>query len=314
MSILITGGLGFIGSHLTKYYLDRGEFVTIIDNHSTSSLEEASLVFDIKNPNLEILSIDLASPGLKEKEQIDAAVKEARLVHHLASPVGVRYVDSHPDLAIRNGISINLNFFPYLEKYQKKVLFSSSSEVYGETEEARETDVLKIGSPDVLRWGYACGKLMSEFLLKTYTFPHVILRVFNVTGKGQRNQHGMVLPTFIGKAKNNEPLIVYGDGSQFRSFCDIRDAVNIFALLGEDEIHVGETYNVGNPEGLITIKELAQLVKDVSGASSPIVHKDFNQEFKNSVDIMKRSPNADKIKKYYQFRYTLKDTIRYMLT
>lgn len=314
MSILITGGLGFIGSHLTKYYLDRGEFVTIIDNHSTSSLEEASLIFDINHSNLKILKIDLAAPGEQEKLLIDKAVQEVRLVYHLASPVGVRYVDTHPDLAIRNGITINMNFFPYLEKHQRKLIFSSSSEVYGETEYAKETDTLKIGPPDVLRWGYACGKLMSEFLLKTYTFPHVILRVFNVTGKGQRNQHGMVLPTFIGKAKNNEPIVVYGDGSQFRSFCDIRDAVNIFALLGEDDIHVGQTYNVGNPGGLITIKDLAYLVKEISGSSSPVVFKEFGEEFKNSVDILKRSPNADKIKKYYQFKYTLRDTIRYMLS
>jgi len=314
MNILITGGFGFIGSNLSQHYLDQGHFVTVIDNLSTTSLEHVSKILNLKNENLQFIKMDLSSPDGNELLKLDQMIKESDLIFHLAGAVGVKFIDKDPRTAIRKNITINQLVFPLFEKHQKKVIFASTSEVYGEAEEARETDTLQIGPPDILRWGYACGKLMSEFLLKTYTFPHVIARFFNVTGKGQLSEHGMVLPTFVERAKHRENLVIYGDGSQYRSFCDIRDAVAMLDILGSNDVHNGEIYNIGNPYETYTIKELAQLVVDLSGSHVRLEFKDFHDELSSSSeDIIKRKPNTDKIMQYYKYRYTLKDTIQEML-
>lgn len=302
--IVITGGCGFIGSNLTKLYLDRGDHVTIIDNFSTG---EAF----IKGHNRTIIPFDL---GVNQDTLIiERELAEADLVYHLASSVGVKYVDSDPQGTLRNSFNINNNMFPLFEKYNNRVVFASTSEVYGETEEAKETDTLKIGSPDTLRWGYACGKLMSEFLLKTYTFPSTIARFFNVTGRGQLSKHGMVLPTFVELAKQNKDIVVYGDGKQFRTFCDIRDAVHMLDTIS-DECHVGEIYNIGNSDNVMTITELAETVVNVTGSFSSIVYKKHSEEFSPDFgEIYKRKPNTDKIYKFYEPKHDVESIIRSML-
>lgn len=307
MNILITGGFGFIGSNLMKYYLSHGHSVTVIDDLSTACLTSYSEV--------NFLKIDLSCPSEQDFEAINSAIQKADLIQHMASSVGVKFIDKDPHTAIRKNSSINHHLFPLFEKHQKKIVFASSSEVYGETEEARETDTLKIGSPEVLRWGYACGKLMGEFLLKTYTFPHVIVRFFNVTGKGQLSEHGMVLPNFIEKAMIGDSITIFGDGNQYRSFCDIRDAVEMLVLLGEGNVHNGQIYNVGNPHETYSMKELAQLVITLTGRTVPLRFKPYHEELSShSQDIIKRKPNTEKIQQYYRFKYSLKDTIREMIS
>lgn len=287
-----------------KHYLSLGHSVSVIDDLSTACISSY--------PKVEFFKIDLAHPSQSEFTVLNHAIEKSDLIFHMASAVGVKFIDQDPQTAIRKNGLINHHLFPIFEKHQKKVIFASTSEVYGETEEAKETDILKIGSPDILRWGYACGKLMGEFLLKTYTFPHVIARFFNVTGKGQRN---MVLPNFIERAQSGQDLIVYGDGLQYRSFCDIRDAVEMLALLAGGDVHNGEIYNIGNATETYSMTELARLVISLSGGQSQIQYKSYGEEHSlQSQDILKRKPNTHKIQKYYQAKFTIKDTIREMLT
>lgn len=303
-NIVITGGGGFIGSHLVEMHTTRGDSVTVIDNFSTGDRY-------VEGFNRTILPFDLSV--CQDMSMIEDTLRGAALVYHMAGSVGVKYVDQDPHGTLRNSFNINNNMFPLFEKYQNRVVFASTSEVYGNTEEARETDTLKIGSPDTLRWGYACAKLMSEFLLKTYSFPSTIARFFNVTGRGQLSTYGMVLPTFIELAKKDEDIIVYGDGSQYRTFCDIRDACQMLDIISKED-HVGEIYNIGNMNNVLTISQLAEDVIDVLGSESEIVYRDHSADFSEQFgEIYKRKPNTDKINQYYTAKYSVQDTIRDMV-
>lgn len=288
--IVITGGGGFIGSNLAELHTGRRDHVTIIDNFSTGEKF-------IEGYNRTVLPFDLSVQ--QDMSMIEDVLSGADLVYHMAGSVGVKYVDHDPRGTLRNSFNINNNMFPLFEKYNNRVIFASTSEVYGNTEEARETDTLNIGSPDTLRWGYACAKLMSEFLLKTYAFPHTIVRFFNVTGKGQLSKYGMVLPTFVELAKQDEDIIVYGDGTQYRTFCDIRDAVNMLEIVSGDG-HIGEIYNIGNTENVLTISQLAETVISVMNSKSKIVYRSHDDDFSEHFgEIYKRKPNTDKMNQYY---------------
>jgi UDP-glucose 4-epimerase len=312
MNILITGGYGFIGSNLTKHFLkDKKNSITIIDNLSTADKELPS---KLKDERVTFVNIDLSKPTEDEIKEIRQIVQNCDLVYHMAASVGVKYIDKNPKDTLQNSFKINNILFSVFEKYHKKVIYASTSEVYGNTEEARETDDLQIGPPTTLRWGYACSKLMSEFLISTYNFPYVIVRFFNVTGEGQLPDHGMVLPTFIQNVKENKPITIYGTGDQYRSFCDIRDVVEVLNILGKSDIHNGEIYNVGNPRNTVTIMGLANLINNIGPNVVPIVLKKYEEEFsKDFGDIMRRKPNTDKIELYYQFKYSIKDIIKSML-
>ena len=307
--IVITGGAGFIGSHITEMHKRLDDHIVVIDNLSTSK----QIIPDDK---VDFIHADLGLPEgdfLRDYLDVEKELSEADLVYHMASSVGVKHVDKDPKGSLRNSFNINNRLFPLFEHYSNRVIFASTSEVYGNTEEAKETDTLKIGSPDTLRWGYACGKLMSEFLLKTYNFPSTIVRFFNVTGKGQVSDHGMVLPTFIEKARLDEDIIVYGDGEQYRTFCDIRDAVEMLNILSSDE-HIGEIYNIGNSNNTITITQLAEEVVATVGSDSKIVYRDYEKDFsKDFGEIYKRKPNTDKIDRYYKAKHTVEDIIKSML-
>lgn len=298
--ILITGGGGFIGSHLSNLHISKHDHVTVVDNFSTGNNFT-------EGPNRVVLPLDL-SVG-KYAQEIENVLSETDIVYHMAGSVGVKYVDQDPRGTLRNSFNINNNIFPMFEKYNNRVIFASTSEVYGNTVEAKETDILKIGSPDTLRWGYACAKLMSEFLLKTYTFPHTIVRFFNVTGAGQLSKYGMVLPTFVELAKQNKDIIVYGDGTQYRTFCDIRDAVNMLDILtGSD--HVDEIYNIGNTDNTITIACLAEKIISIIGGSSQVVYREHKDDFsKEHGEIYKRKPNTAKMDQYYRAKYTIEEII-----
>tara|TARA_B100002019_G_scaffold282217_1_gene287209 strand:- start:2569 stop:3492 length:924 start_codon:yes stop_codon:yes gene_type:complete len=303
--IVITGGNGFIGKHLADHYLKNGDYVYSIDNYNTSVKPGDSYI----KPGLTSVSFDLSTPP---DDTIKHIIRSADIVYHLASSVGVKYIDNSPRETIRNSMDINNNMFPLFEEFQSRVVFASSSEVYGDTEYASETDTLKIGSPDTLRWGYACGKLMSEFLLKSYTFPSTIARFFNVTGVGQLSSHGMVLPTFVELVNREENIVVYGDGMQYRSFCDIRDAVQMLDIISGSD-HVGEIYNIGNPDNTVTIKQLAEQVIMIINKDVQILYKPYDVAFsKDFGEIYKRRPNIDKISKFYHPKFTIRDIIESM--
>jgi len=299
--IVITGGAGFIGSNLANSYILHGHHdVVVIDNLSSSNL-------GLLDSRVSVLITDLDDPS--QARATENILEDADVVYHFASTVGVALVDRDPKAAIKNILSVNQNMFPLFEKYNNRVIFASTSEVYGETQHARETDVLCIGNPDVLRWGYACGKLMSEFLLKAHSFPGTIARFFNVVGSGQTGAHGMVLPRFITQAKNGEDLIVYGDGTQTRALCDIRDAVSMLHILSDDQ-HVGETYNVGNSNNIISVNDLASLVIKHTSSRSHIKHVNFNDVMSDqSRDILTRTPCTEKMDKFYRSQYNVDDII-----
>jgi len=302
--VVITGGGGFIGSHLVELYASCGDHVTVIDNFSTGAR-------CIDGYNRTVLPFDLGVH--QDMSLIEDVLSDADLVYHMAGSVGVKYIDGDPQGTLRNSFNINNNMFPLFEKYNNRVVFASTSEVYGNTEEARETDTLKIGSPDTLRWGYACAKLMSEFLLKTYSFPHTIARFFNVTGEGQLSKYGMVLPTFVELAKQDEDIIVYGDGTQYRTFCDIRDAVSMLDIVSMDQ-HAGEIYNIGNTSNVLTISQLAETVIDVIGSKSKIIYRPHADDFSDQFgEIYKRKPNTDKINQYFTPIHDVRSIIKSMI-
>ena len=299
--IVITGGAGFIGSNLANSYVLHGHHdVVVIDNLSSANL-------GLLDSRVSVLITDLSDPD--QARATSNILQDADVVYHFASSVGVALVDRDPKTAIKNILNVNQNMFPLFEKYNNRVIFASTSEVYGETQHAKETDVLCIGNPDVLRWGYACGKLMSEFLLKAHSFPGTIARFFNVVGSGQTGAHGMVLPRFITRAKNGEDLIVYGDGTQTRSLCDIRDAVSMLRLLSDDQ-HVGETYNIANSNNTISINDLAELVIKHTNSRSCIKHMNFNDVMSDqSRDIYMRKPCTEKMNEFYRSQYNIDDII-----
>lgn len=308
MRILVTGGLGFIGSELIKSYKGKNVEIVIIDNlstNSTSPLDLRSL-----GEHITFHSIDLSSPDSLQLEIITEEIKKAHLVYHLASPVGVRYVDNNAKKAIQSLFLINHNVFPIFERFGSRVIFASTSEVYGNNPDAKESDQLSISSPEYLRGGYAAGKIASEFLLRTYNFPFIILRFFNVTGKGQLPDYGMVLPNFVKAAKENTPITVYDNGHQTRSFCHIKDAVNAVILLAHDSSIKDAIFNIGNSENYISINELAQKVITNFHSSSIIIYQPFKDAFsKESFEINIRKVNDGKIRKHYEFKYNIDDII-----
>lgn len=310
--ILITGGLGFIGSHLLEALAPHAAEIYIIDNLSTACITAEHEL--LKFPHIHFYQMDLAQMSTEEKIILDDLLEKSSLVFHFAGPVGVRYIDDNAPTAIRSLMLQNSYLFERIEFYQKKLIFASSSEVYGECLDGVEEASLSIASPESLRGGYGCGKLMSEFLIKTYSFPHVILRFANVTGPRQKSEHGMVLPNFIKKALLNEDLIVHDQGLQTRSFCDIRDAVEMILHVSLNDEHENQTFNIAHSKNYISIKEMAKMVIDLSGSRSKIKFINFENVFsKRSHKITHRKVNDQKISQIYKARYLNEDLIKSML-
>lgn len=278
MNVLVLGGAGFIGTALGARYAQLGHRVTVID-----SLELGQ-------------SFTAGGPWVWARIQdinIEPYVEEADLVYHLASSVGVAHIDSNPQAALFNNTEMTHKLIPLFEKYQKKVIFASTSEVYGEGP-FKETDHASIGPPTTLRWGYAASKLMTEFMIVASTFPYTIVRFFNVTGPNHSVASGMVLPRFVAQAQASAPLTVYGGGSQVRSFCHIDDAVDGLLILADhDEDGI---FNIGH-EQPITMYDLADHVIRLTGSDSTIEmipHKKVFSEHHG--DISHRVPDITKMR------------------
>jgi len=296
MNYLILGGAGFIGQNLAKRIIKTGNDVTIIDSLFTSH-----------KPNFECEFI----LGDITKIDIEKYVKKSSIVYFLAGSVGVDMIVNQPQQCLTNNVNLITTLFPLFKKYKPKVIFSSTSEVYGDGPFI-ESSNLTIGSPDNLRWSYAASKLLTEFYITSGNFPYIIARFFNIVGPGQLPHFGMVLPRFIKAAKNNEDLIVYGDGSQIRSFCHVEDAINILLQIENFEEQI---FNVGN-DNPITIKELAEKVIQISGSKSQIKFVDPKKIFtENYGDINKRIPNLTKLKEknIYSNQYSIDHIIKSLL-
>lgn len=296
--VVITGGCGFIGTNLANKLTLLGHEVVCIDNMSTS-IRKTPI-----HHNEQIVDYDL-----NDVSGIEHIFSDADLVFHFASSVGVKLIDNDPHTTLLNSFNINMNLLPIFQQYNNRVIFASTSEVYGNKKNAKESDNLTIGPSHVGRWGYACGKLMMEFLLRCYSFPSVAVRFFNVCGLHQTGEHGMVLPKFIHNAMTDQDLIIYGDGKQTRSFCDVRDAVEMLISISNTKFKT-ETYNIGNQNNITTIEELARCVVKVCNSKSDIQFVDYNTEFSDSHrDIFQRSPDTTKIESIYTPIYRLEDTI-----
>jgi UDP-glucose 4-epimerase len=307
MNNLILGGAGFIGQHLTHKLLNsRQQRVTIIDNLSTGkiNLDEFS---EYKNL-FKFIHSDIQS--LEDKELLKH-MKDNNRIFHFAGSVGVEHIDKDPSGTLFNNNSLTNKLIPLFKESRRHVIFSSTSEVYGNGP-FNEENFCNIGPSNKLRWGYAASKLMAEFLLNASGVPYTVLRFFNIVGPGQLPDYGMVLPKFIKAAKNNEDLIVYGTGEQVRCFFHIDDATDAIIKCVDFK---NELFNVGNDQPT-TINELARKVIEISGSNSKIVHVPYEEVFsKNYGDIQKRIPDVTKLKEKTRFKpkKSLEDIIQDML-
>jgi UDP-glucose 4-epimerase len=288
--VLIIGGAGFIGSHLARRMVNDGCSVTIIDNMSTGRKENLE---DIKD-QIKLLEVT--------EQNMYHEIGHCDLIVHLAASVGVKYVEKNPLESIMNNLMMENIVFTMNSRFKKPLIFASTSEVYGRSKNVpfEEDDDLLIGNPKELRWGYACSKLMGEFILRAHDFPFVIVRFFNVVGPGQLSDHGMVIPSFVQRAINGEPIEVYGTGSQIRSFCHVNDAVDALMMLAFDKKHYNDTYNIGNEDNQIMMSQLARKVNKekskIGGLPSGSVIKHKYADTRNSTDIEVRVPDTTKIR------------------
>lgn len=291
-NILITGANGFLGRTLLEEleYLDYNVIGVDLNNSN----------------NKNIFKMDLNEYSYELEKLID----NCDVIYHLASPVGTKILDSNYKKSILDMFTINKNIFELAEKYNKKVIFTSSSEVFGECKNVKEDDDLKINQKG-LRGSYATNKLLSEFLIKSYTFPYIIIRPFNIIGKGQNVDGGYIVPTFVLDALLHRPLKVYSKNS-VRDYCDIRDFTNIMILM-LDSKHNNQIFNVGNSKNRKKVIEVAKIIKEKLNSKSKIIYKDRNEDFSNeSYEIKYRTLNNSKISNIYSFKYSFEDTISYI--
>jgi UDP-glucose 4-epimerase len=299
--VLVTGGAGFIGSHLVEDLLRTGKRVTIIDDLSTGTLD--NLRHLEPRPQLRII-VERVSTCQELPELIAAS----DLVYHLAASVGVELVVRSPIATIRNNVHETEILLESASQNGVPVLLTSSSEVYGKSQKPvfAETDDLLIGPPNLGRWRYACSKLMDEFLALAYAqekqLPVVITRLFNIVGPRQMGRYGMVLPRFIDAARKNEPLRVFGDGRQTRCFCYVTDAVEALTRLLTEPRARGEVVNVGGTEE-ITVFDLAKLVIATLGSRSRIEFVPYEKAYAPGFeDMLRRKPLVDKLAAITGFR------------
>lgn len=299
MNVLITGGAGFIGSALSELLLEEGHQVTVVDIKD-------SCISDVNMIQEDMLHI-------KHKEWRDILGYNDIIVH-AACVVGVNNYDTSVDKSILTSNQIDTNIIRAVSDSDIKLVYLSTSEVYGDCNNVTESHRLTIGSPVIhKRWGYACNKLMSEFLIGCSNIPAVIIRPFNITGLGHDCKSGMVMPMFVDSAIREVNINIYGTGKQIRTFCDIRDAVKMIYLLMSEE-HVGQTYNIGNQQNFISMNDLAFKVKQLTGSSSNIINTPRDHIFSTQVpDISIRIPNTNKINKVYTPHYSIDDIITSML-
>jgi UDP-glucose 4-epimerase len=291
---LITGGAGFIGSHLAEELLNRGEEVTIIDNLSTGQFENIA--------HLEKrIGFHYAIEDIRTAPVMDRLVSECDVIYHLAAAVGVFSIVSSPIDTIEinvGGTEVVLNT---ARRYRKKVLIASTSEVYGKNEKVpfSEDDDRTLGPTTKSRWSYAASKELDEFLALAYyrstQLPVVIFRLFNTVGPRQRGHYGMVLPRFVQWALKNEPIQVYGDGKQQRCFCNVRDVVQAITGLAETPKAIGEVFNIGAKEE-ISIGELAERVRARTSSKSEITMVPYDKAYEAGFeDMRRRVPDISKI-------------------
>ena len=300
MRVLITGGAGFIGSHLADAYLKRGDQVFIIDDLSTGSFENIRHLKDHPGFHYTIESVHNHPVTAELVDQSD-------VIFHLAAAVGVKLIVESPVRTIETNVRGTECILSIANKKKKKVLVASTSEVYGLSTQVpfSEDGNLVMGATTKGRWSYACSKAIDEFLALAYwrekKLPTIVVRLFNTVGPRQTGQYGMVIPTFVKQALANRPITVYGDGKQSRCFCYVGDVVGALMKLMDDERSVGQVFNIGSNRE-ISIADLARKVKELTNSESEIVFVPYDEAYEEGFeDMPRRVPDIAKIKKQIGF-------------
>ena len=295
MRILITGGLGFIGSHLAACLLEDNNEVVIIDNESTGLLSNISGVANDKK-------LTIHKQSILDEEFLDSVVSKTDYIFHLAAAVGVFNIVNKPIASMVTNIQGTENILKLALKYRLPVFLTSSSEVYGKntSDSLKETDDRVIGSPSILRWSYSEAKAIDESLAYAYFVEHQletrIVRFFNTVGPRQLGSYGMVVPRFIKSALEDEPISIYGDGSQTRCFAHVMDVVDAVMLVAFSPETVGKTINIGNNQE-ISMFDLAQKIISITNSKSKIVYLPYEEVYgRDFEDMARRVPNLDLIR------------------
>lgn len=294
MRVLITGGAGFVGSHLSDLLIEEGHEVFVLDNLSTGSIDN---IEHLKAEPRFHYTIDSVTNEPLLAEMID----RCDVVFHLAAAVGVKKIVEEPVQTIENNVHGTEVVLRHANKKKKLVVVASTSEVYGKSTDVpfREDADLVMGATVKHRWAYACSKAIDEFLALAYwkerKLPVVVIRLFNTVGPRQTGQYGMVIPNFVRQALAGQPITVFGDGTQQRSFTYVGDVVRGLVALVREPKAVGEVFNIGNGEE-VSIRELAEKVKAKTGSASPIVTIPYDQAYEAGFeDMPRRVPDITKI-------------------
>ena len=296
MRALITGGAGFIGSHLAETLSLQGHQVVVLDDLSTGRRENIEHV--ARTPGFRFVV-----GSVTDEETVASLVAQVDVVFHLAAVVGVKLVCEAPTRTIHTNVSGTETVLSAAQRFRKRVLVASTSEVYGKNNVLpyREDANLVIGPPDRTRWGYATSKLLDEFLALGYAREHdlpvTVVRLFNTVGPRQSSRYGMVLPNFVRWALANDPITIHGDGSQTRSFTWVGDVVWAMTALVNEPRAAGQVFNIGNGEE-ISIKDLALRVRKMTGSRSPLRFVPYEQAFDRTFeDMPRRVPDISKIRR-----------------
>ena len=296
MKALITGGAGFVGSHLAEALLARGDTVHVLDNLSTGAMDNIAHLKDRERFHYIVDTV-------MNERVVAEAVDRVDVVYHLAAAVGVKLIVESPVNTIETNVHGTEMVLKVASKKKKKVLIASTSEVYGKSEQVpfREDADLVLGATTKGRWSYACSKAIDEFLALAYWkekgLPVVVFRLFNTVGPRQTGRYGMVIPNFVKQAVQGEPITVFGDGTQSRCFTYVSDVVDALVKLAEHPGAVGQVLNIGNDHEEIEILELARRVKARTGSRSPIEMVPYDQAYEEGFeDMPRRVPDLTKIR------------------
>jgi UDP-glucose 4-epimerase len=293
MRVLITGGAGFIGSHLADHYVDAGHTVTLLDNFSTGSHS------NIAHLEGKVTTVD---GDIRKVELIDQLTKDSDLVLHMAAALGVNTILELPLESMSTNITGSEVVLNAAAKYNKRIIIASTSEIYGKNpkQPLSETDDRVVGAPQKIRWTYSDAKAIEEAMAfalhKEMKLPVTTVRLFNTVGPRQTGRYGMVVPRFVHAALKNEPITIYGDGTQSRVFCHVADAVTAIAKVAQTDLTIGDVYNVGGT-GEVTIKQLAEKVLEVTRSASDITYTPYSDAYPAGFeDIQRRVPDISKVK------------------
>ena len=295
MRVFITGGAGFIGSHLCDALISRGDEVTILDNLSTGSQDN---VAHLKG------KIEVTQGDIRDKTLVESLVANSELVLHMAAALGVDNILENPIESISTNFYGSEIVLGAALKHDKRILIASTSEIYGKNSKQplSETDDRVIGTPQKLRWTYSDAKALEEatahFLFLTKQLKVTTIRFFNTVGPRQTGKYGMVIPRFVGAAIENKPLKIFGDGSQTRVFCHVSDSVKAILALSINDKTVGEVFNIGG-KGEISILDLAKLIIKQTNSKSEITFTDYEDAYATGFEEMaRRVPNISKLKNF----------------